>query len=128
MANHSLSDGVTTIYLPEEYLWVDEYSWAPPVHSSDYTLSGAQVIQTAVRLAGRPITLQGENDSGWIDITTLNQLHALASVEGKTMTLTLADARSFQVMFNHDGGAVIDAKQIARGINTYYLTIRLIEV
>lgn len=127
MANITLSDGTTTITLPPDLLWEDEYAWAPVAQSLDYTLTGAVVVQSASRLAGRPITLSGADDRAWVAKAALDQLYAMASVEGQQMTLTLADARSFTVMFRHQDGALTAAPLLFNS-GYYVLTLRLMQV
>lgn len=90
--------GVT---LPDDLQWTDEYAWSPVARASEYSLTGALVVEEAVKLAGRPITLAGE--WAWIDITTLADLRALAATPGWTGTLVLADGRSFTVAFREGG-------------------------
>lgn len=89
--------GVT---LPDDLQWIDEYAWSPVARASERSLTGALIVEEAVNLAGRPITLSG--DWAWIDITTLAALRALAATPGWTGTLVLADSRSFAVAFRDD--------------------------
>lgn len=90
--------GVT---LPDDLQWTDEYAWSPVARASEYSLTGALIVEEAAKLAGRPITLGGE--WAWIGIATLTALRALAATAGWTGTLVLADSRSFTVAFRDDG-------------------------
>ena len=121
--------GVT---LPGDLVWTDEFDWTPVEQSTEYTLGGALVVETGVRLAGRPITLAGADDQGWVTRTTLLALYALAQTPSTGITLELADAREFDVVFRH-GGPAIEARQVQRvsppAAGDYYtVTIRLLEV
>jgi hypothetical protein len=101
----------TSITLPDDLLWRDEWGWNPVVHSLDQTLSGALIVETATRLAGRPVTLEGGQNYGWITRLTLAQVQALAAIEGAVMSLTLPGRSAMDVMFRLDQTA-IEAHQI----------------
>jgi len=88
------------IALPADLHWVDEFDWMAIEQSEDYTLTGALVVQTGTRHAGRPITLSG--DWAWVTRSTVKALQALADT-GQSMLLTLADSRSFTTRFRSGG-------------------------
>ncbi len=122
-----------TVQLPRGLVWVDEFAWRPVESSTEYTLSGALVIDSATRLAGRPITLQGSEDAGWRGMTraVVLAVQALASAPGATYVLTLADGRSFDVAFAPENP--FEARPLARpelpdADHPYVATLRLIEV
>lgn len=117
------------IALPDDLLWVDEFDWSPTVQSTDYSLTGSLIIQTGTRQAGRPITLQGGSDHGWISRATLEQLYGL---NGTTKTLVLHDLRTFSVQWRH-GDKPIEASQVigysdVTSTDYYDLTLRLMVV
>lgn len=109
--SHTLSDGASTITLPDNMDWTDEFSWSPVQQATQYALSGALLIDEDTRLAGRPITLAPAPGMGSIPKAALDQLYAWAAVSGQQLTLTLNDGRSFNVRFSLAGVAV-DAKPI----------------
>jgi len=90
------------ITLPDGLTWEDEFAWSPVEQSSEYSLTGALIVQEATKLAGRPITLTGQSDGQnytvWISRTNLLALQAALNVAGASWTLTLHDARTFTVM------------------------------
>lgn len=119
------------IDLPRGMVWVDEFDWVPVDRAATYSLTGALLIDEAPRNAGRPITLVGELDGGWIKRGVLQQVRALVGQLGAVHSLVLADGRSFDVMFAPD--SPIEAKPVGRpelptDTNPYYATLRLIEV
>ena len=125
--HHTLDE----INLPRGMVWVDELDWSPVEASTEYSITGALVVQVAERQAGRPITLQGEENAGWIRRDVLLAVRALAATPGDIFTLTLADSRSFSVMFAP--GNPITARPVARpelppDTYPYVATVRLIEV
>ncbi|MFM2254183.1 MAG: hypothetical protein RJB68_2520 [Pseudomonadota bacterium] len=122
-----------TVHLPRGLVWVDEFDWRPVESSAEYTLGGALVYESATRLAGRPITLQANDDAGWLGMTraVVQAVYALAQAPGAVYVLTLADGRSFDVCFAPD--SPFEARPVARpelpgADHPYVTTLRLIEV
>lgn len=122
-----------TVQLPRGLVWVDEFDWRPVQASTEYTLGGALVYDSATRLAGRPITLQASDDAGWLGMTraVVQAVYALAEAPGAVYLLTLADGRSFDVSFAPDNP--FEARPVARPElpgpeHPYVTTLRLIEV
>ena len=131
----NLADEVALL-LPDDLLWTDEHSWSPTVASSSYLITGALLIQSATRLAGRPITLVGAPDMAWVTRATVEQLHAWTATPVSNTTgrfvLTLVDGRSFTVAFRHAETA-IEAEPVlgipARAATDFYrLTLRFMEI
>jgi hypothetical protein len=67
MAGHFLAG----IELPRGMLWVDEFNWSTVQKTVERSITGAQIIDAAARIEGRPITLQAAEDQGWIRRATL---------------------------------------------------------
>jgi hypothetical protein len=131
----NLTDEVALL-LPDDLLWSDEHAWSPVVSSASYLLTGALLIQSATRLAGRPITLVGAPDMAWVSRTTVEQLRAWAALAPTASSgrfrLTLVDGRTFTVAFRHDDIA-LEAEPVlgfpARSdADLYRLTLRLSEL
>ena len=123
---------ITTIELPDDLEWVDEFSWTPVAQSLEYGATGALFIQESTKQAGRLITLEGADDMGWITRDTAEALQALKDVAGTEMTLELSDERTFTVMFVQ--GNPIEITPLRRGAffnaGDYYKinSIKLMEV
>lgn len=120
------------VQIPRGMVWVDEFDWHEVQSEAEYSLTGALLIDAALRQAGRTITLQGIESAGWITRATLQAMYALAQAPDATYTLTLADTRTFTVRFA-PGGAPITATPVARpelppSHHPYVATVRLIEV
>lgn len=120
-----------SVNLPVDLTWTDEFDWSPILQSKNYTLTGALVIESGKMLAGRPITLTGDQNSAWASRATVKSLYALLATD-PTMTLTLNDARTFSVKFNHDSGPIqskpiIDYNNPADS-DVYALTLKFITV
>lgn len=105
------------IEISPSLLWADETSWSPVVQHQAYGVSGSLFIDASVMLAGRPITLAASENQGWVPRSTVLALLDLAAVPAKEMLLTLGDGRQFTVVFRHDSGPPVEARQVV-GYNT----------
>lgn len=129
----TLDDGTDTITLHPDLLWNDENSWYPVEQTVERSITGALIVQTAARVAGRPITLQPEDDqSAWMPRTTLDALRNWAAVPAKQMTLTLRGTTK-TVMFRHHDGEAVAATPVVHYSDVesgdwYLCTIRLMEL
>jgi hypothetical protein len=131
----NLFSGVT-LTLPDDLLWSDEHSWSPVVSSVSYLVTGALVVQSATRQAGRAITLVGAADMAWVSRASVNVLRdwaalPLDAVSGR-FRLTFSDARLFTVAFRHGEGA-IEAEPVtgfpARSDADFYrITLKLMQI
>ena len=131
----NLSDG-QELTLPDDLLWSDEYTWTPAVASVSYLITGALLIQSAVRQSGRHITVVGAPDMAWVQRSTVERLRqwaALAAAETSgRFVLRFKDAREFTVVFRHSDTA-IDAEPVkglpAQSDADYYrLILRFLEI
>lgn len=85
------------VRLPDGLRWSDEFAWTPVAQATEYSLTGALIVEQATKQAGRPITLVGGKDFAWLTRSALTSLKTLLNT-GAPMTLTLHDARSFSVL------------------------------
>lgn len=95
--------------LPDGLRWSDEFTWSPLRTTRDYSLTGALILQTAERQAGRPITLIGGERWAWMTRANLLSLKTLLDTYAASMTLVLHDARSFAVTPVYEGDGPLDA-------------------
>ena len=121
-----------TISLSLSMKWLDEFAWSKVAAKSEYSLTGALLVQASRKLAGRPITIAAEEDSGWCPRSTVLAAQALADIPGKEMTLTLPDGRTFRVIFR-PGEIGVEAhpvlpKAIPQPDDWYVMTLRLTQV
>jgi hypothetical protein len=118
--------------LPDDLSWVDEHQWTPAVASASYLLTGALLIESATRQAGRPITLQAPDDMAWVSRTIVDQLYAWASVPERTFELQFVDGRILTVAFRHQDGAIEALPVLGFGglapDSRWRLSLRLMEV
>ena len=125
-----------TLALPDDLLWSDEHTWSPVVSSVSYLITGALLVQSATRQAGRDITLVGAADMAWVTRSVVNLLREWAALPLDSATgrfeLTLTDGRVFTVAFRHADGA-IEAEPVtgfpARNDNDFYrITLKLMQI
>jgi hypothetical protein len=127
----TLANGATTLTLPADLLWSDEFEWRPVAQATDYTLTGALIVQAAARTAGRPITLRSGENYAVLTRQQLDTLSAWADVPGQQMTLSIRGT-SRTVMFAHQDAPVITAEMLLyhaapQAGDLYRCTIKLIE-
>lgn len=120
-----------SVQLPNSVVWIDEFDWTPTEQKKSYSLSGALIIETTLKQAGRPITLQGRSDSGWVKRSGIEALYAKLN-DNVSMLLTYHDGRQFTVRFDHEAKP-IDSKPIQdfpvpMQKHNYTLILKLIEV
>jgi hypothetical protein len=128
----TLTVGGTTVTFSDDLIWADEFAWAPVEQSVERTITGALVVQTAARVAGRPITLAAEDDnSGWITRAALDQFKVWAAVPGQAMTLVYRGV-SHSVIWRHqdtalDAAPVVFYSDVQSG-DYYRATLRFMEI
>ncbi len=130
----TLADVSTTLTLNPDLYWSDENNWHPVEQTADRTITGALIVQASGRVAGRPVTLEPQDDSAaWMTLADVEDLRNWAAVPGKTMTLTLrGEAR--EVIFRHQDGG-FEARPVIQyrdghelPADFYLCTIRLMEI
>lgn len=90
----------TTAHLSDRLQWTDEYNWSPVEQGTGYSTTGRLLADVALKLAGRPITLQGSDTAAWLSRALCDTLQAWAALPGITLTLTLRGVAR-PVMFDH---------------------------
>lgn len=132
--SQTLAAGTTTITLPDDLFWVDEYAWLPTMQQAEVAFDGSLIVEEWSQQAGRPVTLAGAVNYAWIDRGTLESLRVLAATaRNSAMTLTLTDGRALGVLFRHGSPPAVDAAPIvpytaAVPGDVYSLTLRFLQV
>lgn len=127
----TLTYGMTTLTLPVDMLWTDEFAWRPVEQRQQYTLTGALVVEAAARQSGRQITLSAGDDYAWMTRATLDTLRTWSLLPAQSFTLLYRGVMR-TVAFDHAEGA-ITATQIIDysdpdAADDYAVTLRFIEV
>ena len=125
----SLTDGTTTIELPGDLQWTDEFDWSPVEQDAEHSIAGALIIQQGEKLKGRSITLQS-GGGAWIQRDALLALQAYYFAPSQQLTLSLW-GNDYAVMFERPGG--LKATEVLRvanpnGEHYYRITLKFIEV
>lgn len=97
----TLTRGGTTLTLPD-LLWPDEYSWQAVEQRTQYTITGALIVESSAKQAGRPITLQS---GAWFVRSQLETLRAWAALPAETFSLAYRGT-TYTVAFDHARGAI----------------------
>lgn len=87
--------------LGDRLIWSDEFGWNPVVQATGYSTTGALLIDTGTRQAGRPITLDGVQSQAWITRATCDALKAWAALPGAELELVLRGIPR-TVIFDHE--------------------------
>ena len=98
-----------SIELPHDLYPIDDLNWSPIAATGTYTLSGAYDVQQAVKLTGKPMTLQSNDGLGLITRDTVNKLHEQAAIPEATFALEyVADGvtKIVNVMFDHTSNPI----------------------
>tara|TARA_B100000902_G_C27322175_1_gene925461 strand:+ start:9013 stop:9420 length:408 start_codon:yes stop_codon:yes gene_type:complete len=109
----TLTDGTTTVTLPDSMQWVDEFDFSPVTQDIQRTIGGGFIVQEGALSYGQPVTLQG-GENVWTTREVIKQIQTLASVPNKALVLTLADGRTFNVIFRRDSGNPFSAVPLWR--------------
>lgn len=99
MAN-TLTNGATVLTLPIDLQWADEFAWTPIAEQRNFSMGGAVLVDRGTRLAGRPITLQGGENFGWMTRADILTLKAWADTLFAPMTLLFRGV-TYEVAFDH---------------------------
>lgn len=117
--------------LPADLAWTDEFTWQQVLQSTEYSTTGALILDAYAKQAGRPITLVGTETRGWCQRDVLNTLRGWSSQPSTTFTLDMR-GMSYSVVFNHEAGA-LDAEALVDYADPtdddyYVVTIRFLEL
>ena len=124
----SLAYGSTTIALPDDLSWPDEFQWAAVEMKRTYSIAGRLLVETTPRTGGRPITLQGADDRAWTTRDVVQALQTAANLAGQVFTLTLR-GDTYSVQFDHTQTAAMEAVPVVDfsdpdATDFYVLTLR----
>lgn len=93
-----------TIELPYDLYPIDDLNWSAVVSKTDYTLTGALDVQQGTKKAGKPLTLQSNDDMGVITRQVVNELHQWANLTETTFIMEYeadGQTKKVSVMFDH---------------------------
>lgn len=91
--------------LSNDLMWNSQYNWSPVVQTVSYAIDGTMIVEAGTKMKGRPVSLTGGSNFGWMQRSLIDQIYAKAVVAGLTMTLVYKGT-SLTVMFDHERGAL----------------------
>lgn len=91
--------------------WTDRHSYVPVAQEVLTTLGGNPVVYSKGLNGDRPVTLEANEETGWITKTMLDALYGLASVPGAVYTLDI-HGEVMNVVFAHHAPPAIDFKPL----------------
>lgn len=104
------------VLIENGFFWSDEFDYKPIEQKQQFAVDGSLIIQEGKKKAGRPITLVPSNEGmGWIKRRELSKLQDWSALQDEQFTLEFDyphDNRRFNVMFNHQEGAITNPKPI----------------
>lgn len=83
----TLTLGATTLDLPDDLLWEDEFDWQPVEYVPRYSVTGALLLNFGTRQTGRPITLSGSPQHAWVQRAAVLQLQAWSYLPAPDLVL-----------------------------------------
>ena len=114
-----------TVELPDDLAWPDRYSWQAVDVSVEYSLTGAAIIQSAEKQAGRPITLQSTERRAWVSRLIVAALKALQADPEATYSLEARGETYTVVIQSVEAEPLFD---LSDDSDSCALTLKLIEV
>lgn len=108
----TLSKAGAALELPKDLQWVDEFAWSALSQSTERSITGAYIIDMQTRTAGRPITLEGKENTAWLQRSAAKTLKAWVDAPGQVYTLT-HNGTAYQVMFDHGTDEISRAFKVA---------------
>lgn len=132
----TLTKDGTSLELPEDLLWTDEFSWSAVSQSTQRGIDGHLIVDAMERMGGRPITLMGDGDSAWITRADLLTLKAWAAIAGQEFDLDVR-GQAWTVIFDHGDAEearsmgmspVVDYSDMEDGDFYCSLVLRFIEI
>ena len=130
----TLKLGSVQMELSDRLIWTDEYGYSPAVSSNRMGSTGALIIHTGKRQAGRPITLDGNASQAWISRADCDRLYAWCALAGAEFELVVRGTPR-KVKFDNSQGAAFTATPLWQlldsvhdGETVYLPTFKFIEI
>jgi hypothetical protein len=93
------------VTLPPDLIWENEFAWRQVEQTTQYTSTGALLVDQWVKQAGRPMVLKGDATYGWALRSLLNTLNAWAAQTELQLTL-LRNGTPWTVIFDQAANAI----------------------
>lgn len=93
------------VELSEHMVWSDRDRYSPVSQTLTRTLGGEAIIYTQALYKGVPITLEAQQDTGWLTYAQVKDVRALAEVPGAEYQLSFYGGLYNVIFAHHDGDA-----------------------
>lgn len=122
-----------TIELDAGLMWSDEFAWSSVEMATSRSLSGALIIETAVKQGGRPLTLSNSDDCNWCDRQTLLTLQGWCNTPACALLITLQNGGTHTVTPDCTNGNALTAKPITElpsfdDADEFNISLKLLEI
>ena len=126
----------STILLPADMYWSNEFNYSPMSAKVATGLTGAPIIQYGQKKTGpRPIVLESGRDTALLTRAQLELLEGLSNVfPPEPFDLELADGRTFSVTFDYTSenpisvGASVQPGKVPAPDDLFTVTLRFMEI
>lgn len=120
------------ITLSPSMQWTDKHKYSPVAQSVVQTLGGGVLVYAQGLSGGRAITLEAQDDTGWITKDMLDSIESMAAVPGGVYNLVVHDYTA-SVVFRHEEAPAVDFKPLQPkaapvGSDYYIGTLKLLTV
>lgn len=120
---------LNAITVPDAMEWTNEFSYRGVEQKTQYSITGAILIESAAIQLGRRIELKGGETYGWMPREDVQAICALANLAGEEMVLVFR-GQIFTVVFDHEAGALESTPIVPYEdpdvADFYYMTLRFI--
>lgn len=123
-----------SVALSDDLMWTDEHSWSPVVSTVEESLSGAVIIEAAMRKAGRPITLAAPDaESAFHARSIVDVLAEWAALPLARFTLRMRNERVFKTIMRLHEAPALEVKPVkgfytANPSDPWQIKLKLMEV
>ena len=101
----TLTQGATTVTLPDDLDFPDEFDWPPLKQTKTYSVTGALLVESGRKQTGRLITLQAGDNYAWMSRADVEALRTMLDDPFTNMTLVFRGV-TYTVRFNAEEGAI----------------------
>ena len=99
------------IELPDDCRWAGEFSFSDVEQAVTRTIGGGIIYQRGKMFAGKPIELTGDDESAWIDRTTILLLENFYNDVNGEYNLTF-NGTIYPVIFDYTDGSPLSTEPV----------------